>query len=308
VPLRDDPSAVVTRPRQGTGRHVAPRVRVAATAALLAAGAALVPGTAVAGSGTSSSAGGVTFVETPTIDSVACKRRCASHGRLQGGSTVRISGRSLSDVTEAVFHGGSGTKDDMRTSARPRGARRLDVRVPRRALSGPVSVRTSASVESQPTSAIDILPPLPPEALASKSHVFPVRGAHDYGGEGAQFGSGRAGHGHQGHDVFAACGTPLVAARGGKVQFRGYHGAAGHHVVIDGDGTGMDYAYMHLEQRSPFRAGDRVGTGQQIGTVGDSGNARGCHLHFELWTAPGWYDGGRPVDPLRALKAWDAWS
>jgi murein DD-endopeptidase MepM/ murein hydrolase activator NlpD len=42
--------------------------------------------------------------------------------------------------------------------------------------------------------------------------------------------------------------------------------------------------------------------------VGDSGNAQGCHLHFELWGAPGWYDGGDPFDPLPALQAWDSWS
>jgi murein DD-endopeptidase MepM/ murein hydrolase activator NlpD len=139
-------------------------------------------------------------------------------------------------------------------------------------------------------------------------NIFPVRGAHDFGGEGAEFGAGRAGHSHQGHDVFAKCGTRMVAARGGRVKFKQYHAAAGHYLVIDGDGTDVDYAYMHLDQPSPFGEGDRVYTGQTIGAVGDSGNARGCHLHFELWSAPGWYDGGEPFDPLPSLTAWDSWS
>jgi murein DD-endopeptidase MepM/ murein hydrolase activator NlpD len=139
-------------------------------------------------------------------------------------------------------------------------------------------------------------------------NIFPVRGRHDFGEEGAQFGSGRAGHSHQGHDVFAKCGTRMVAARGGTVKFKQYHGAAGHYIVIDGDGTDVDYAYMHLDQPSPFGAGDRVYTGQTIGAVGDSGNARGCHLHFELWGPPGWYDGGEAFDPLPSLQAWDSWS
>jgi murein DD-endopeptidase MepM/ murein hydrolase activator NlpD len=139
-------------------------------------------------------------------------------------------------------------------------------------------------------------------------HVFPVRGRHDYGGPGAGFGSGRAGHSHQGHDVFARCGTRMVAARGGIVKFKQYHSAAGHYLVIDGDNTSIDYAYMHLVSASPFRAGDHVDTGQTIGQVGESGNARGCHLHFEMWSAPGWYDGGRPFDPLPHLQAWDSWS
>lgn len=137
-------------------------------------------------------------------------------------------------------------------------------------------------------------------------HVFPVRGRHDYGGAGARFGADRGGRLHRGQDVFAACGTPLVAAQGGTVEYAGWHDAAGHYVVITGAQSGEDYVYMHMTQRATLRAGDRVATGQQIGTVGESGNARGCHLHFELWTAPGWYKGGDPYDPLPRLRAWDA--
>jgi hypothetical protein len=146
------------------------------------------------------------------------------------------------------------------------------------------------------------------DAFDLYDHVFPVRGRHDYGDEGARFGTGRAGHSHQGHDVFASCGTRLLAARGGRVKFEQYHAAAGHYLVIDGAGTDVDYAYMHLAEPSPFQPGDRVYTGQRIGSVGESGNAHGCHLHFELWGAPGWYAGGEPFDPLPALQAWDSWS
>ena len=139
-------------------------------------------------------------------------------------------------------------------------------------------------------------------------HQFPVRGRHNYGGTGARFGAGRGGRSHQGHDVFARCGTPMVAARGGLVKFRGYHRAAGNYMVIDGAGTAYDYAYMHLAEPTPFEEGDLVYTGQRIGAVGETGNARGCHLHFEIWGPPGWYDGGRPVNPLPALQAWDSYS
>jgi murein DD-endopeptidase MepM/ murein hydrolase activator NlpD len=135
--------------------------------------------------------------------------------------------------------------------------------------------------------------------------MFPVQGAHDYGSGGAHFGAGRAGHSHQGQDVFAACGTPLVVARGGTVKFSGFHSAAGYYVVIDGKGTGTDYAYMHLREQAGVQVGDTVFTGQELGAVGETGNARGCHLHFEEWTTPGWYDGGSPVDPLPDLRRWD---
>jgi len=143
------------------------------------------------------------------------------------------------------------------------------------------------------------------ESVSLYGHVFPVRGKHDFGGAGAHFGAGRTGHSHQGQDVFAACGTPLVAARAGKVKFAGFHSAAGYYVVIDGKGTDADYAYMHLRERAAVQVGDRVYTGQDLGEVGETGNARGCHLHFEMWSGPGWYDGGRPFDPLADLKRWD---
>jgi murein DD-endopeptidase MepM/ murein hydrolase activator NlpD len=143
------------------------------------------------------------------------------------------------------------------------------------------------------------------DAFDFYGHFFPVRGRHNYGEEGARFGAGRSGHSHQGQDVMAACGTKLVAAQGGTVKYAAYQGNAGNYLVIHGvDGT--DNAYMHLAQPSPFSEGDKVFTGQQIGVVGDTGDATACHLHFEIWPAPGWYDGGQPIDPLPALQAWDA--
>ena len=75
--------------------------------------------------------------------------------------------------------------------------------------------------------------------------------------------------------------------------------------MIDGKGTGTDNAYMHLRQRAAVQVGDAVYTGQELGEVGETGDAVGCHLHFEEWTAPGWYNGGRPIDPLPDLKRWD---
>jgi len=135
---------------------------------------------------------------------------------------------------------------------------------------------------------------------------FPIRGRHDYG-DG--IGAARSGHSHQGQDVFARCGTPLVAARGGRVQWKAYHSSAGYYLVIDGKKTGRDYAYMHLKKRSRLHRGERVRTGQKIGKVGESGNAVGCHLHMEEWTAPGWYEGGHFSRAItRHLKRWDRWS
>jgi murein DD-endopeptidase MepM/ murein hydrolase activator NlpD len=144
--------------------------------------------------------------------------------------------------------------------------------------------------------------------FAFYGYAFPILGAHEYGMSAGRFGAGRTGHTHQGQDVMAACGTPLVAARGGIVQYAGYQGAAGNYLVIDGRGTGYDFMYAHLAEPSPLHTGDTVRTGQPIGIVGETGDAQGCHLHFEMWSPPGWYEGGSPFDPLPYLEKWDAYS
>jgi len=153
-------------------------------------------------------------------------------------------------------------------------------------------------------------PPAPaaksaPGSFLFQRHIFPIRGAHSFGTGAAAFGGGR---GHQGQDTFAKCGTPLVAARGGVVKYSGYQSAAGNYVVIDADGDDRDQSYMHLRDPASVRKGDRVYTGQQFGVVGSTGSSTACHLHFEMWSAPGWYDGGAPSDPLALLQAWDVYS
>lgn len=139
-------------------------------------------------------------------------------------------------------------------------------------------------------------------------YAFPVLGKHEFELGAGRFGAPRSGHTHQGQDVGAACGTPLVAARGGQVQYAGYQSAAGNYLVIDGRGTGFDFMYAHLAEPSPLHTGETVRTGQPIGIVGDTGDATGCHLHFEMWTPPGWYEGGEPIDPLPYLEKWDKYS
>jgi murein DD-endopeptidase MepM/ murein hydrolase activator NlpD len=146
------------------------------------------------------------------------------------------------------------------------------------------------------------------DAFDLRPALFPIKGKHNYGQSGARFGAGRAGHTHQGQDVMAACGVPLIAARGGTVKAKAYHAAAGNYVVIDTAASGIDQAYMHLAAPSGYAVGDKVRTGDQIGVVGSTGSSTACHLHFEEWSAPGWYTGGKPFDPLADLRAWDAYS
>ena len=77
-------------------------------------------------------------------------------------------------------------------------------------------------------------------------HKFPIRGKHTYG-DGRRRAARRP---HPpGPGRVRGLRLPLEAARGGKVQFKGYHGAAGNYIVIDGKKTGRDYVYMHLKQQ-----------------------------------------------------------
>jgi murein DD-endopeptidase MepM/ murein hydrolase activator NlpD len=147
--------------------------------------------------------------------------------------------------------------------------------------------------------------PSAPPPPAAGSFVFPVQGAHNYGSTGARFGAGRGGRVHQGQDVFAACGTPLVSVTNTKVMFSGFQRLAGNYVVLRYKRMRHDYMYAHMATPALVTKGTKLAPGQQVGTVGDTGNASGCHLHFELWKRPGWYRGGRAIDPLNALLAWD---
>ena len=137
-------------------------------------------------------------------------------------------------------------------------------------------------------------------------HRFPLAGPFSYG-DG--FGVPRAGHRHQGQDLAAAEGTPVVAPRGGVVAAVQYQaGGAGHYLVLDGEGEDFDYVFMHLRAGSvAVGDGQRVRTGQRLADVGSTGASSGPHLHFEIWAGP-WYAGGHPIDPLPPLRAWDTWS
>ncbi|HEX2358781.1 MAG TPA: M23 family metallopeptidase [Solirubrobacterales bacterium] len=139
--------------------------------------------------------------------------------------------------------------------------------------------------------------------FALLGHIFPVRGPHGTRGPVGEFGAARnGGRVHQGFDVTAACGTRLVAARGGTVVRRRFDARLdGNFVVIAGRKEGRTYRYSHLLSASPLDRGERVRTGELVGRVGQTGNARStpCHLHFEL------RQGKRFLDPKPYLLAWD---
>ena len=112
----------------------------------------------------------------------------------------------------------------------------------------------------------------------------------------ARFGmsGGMWSNGHTGLDFATASGTPIVAVANGVITETGSAGAYGNQTIQTlADGTEIWYCHQTTISVQP---GDTVTAGQQIGTVGTTGNSTGPHLHLEV--RPG---GGDPVDPFQAL-------
>ena len=130
--------------------------------------------------------------------------------------------------------------------------------------------------------------------------VFPVEAAPDYGAGDAGFGAGRSGHLHEGQDLFAPAGTPLVAAREGVVVETGDDGGRGNYIAIYTAERRQTYVYMHMQRPARLRPGSRVAAGDPVGRVGCTGSCWGDHLHFEVRLGRG--PQARPVDPLPLLK------
>lgn len=106
------------------------------------------------------------------------------------------------------------------------------------------------------------------------------------GGSGSDF--------HLGNDLAAAEGTVIYAAADGVVRSAGVHNSYGNYVrVLHADGDETLYAHM---QYIFVRSGQPVRAGEVLGTVGETGNATGPHLHFEILHQ------GIRYDPSRALQ------
>jgi murein DD-endopeptidase MepM/ murein hydrolase activator NlpD len=124
---------------------------------------------------------------------------------------------------------------------------------------------------------------LPPEG----STAFPVRGPVVYGTGEARYGADRGGRMHEGQDLFARAGTPLVAIRKAKVLEAGDGGGRGNYVALYSAAANETYVYMHMLEPAQVRPGQALRAGQRVGKVGCTGSCWGDHLHFELRTGRG---------------------
>jgi secretion/DNA translocation related TadE-like protein len=111
-----------------------------------------------------------------------------------------------------------------------------------------------------------------------------------FGDSGPAWSSGS----HTGLDFAAPAGTPVLASAGGRVREAGPAGPYGNLVAVDHGGVITYYAHLFRIVVGP---GELVRTGQQVGSVGSTGNATGPHLHFEVRVA------GVPRDPAAFLSA-----
>jgi murein DD-endopeptidase MepM/ murein hydrolase activator NlpD len=129
--------------------------------------------------------------------------------------------------------------------------------------------------------------------LQINGYVCPVRGPHHFTDD---FGDPRpGGRRHQGNDILSPYGTPVVAVTTGIIKTN-YSRNGGISLYLEGT-DGNEYFYAH-NSRNVAGTGQRVSTGEVIGYVGNTGDARGgpTHVHFERHP-----DGGPAVDPYPFL-------
>ena len=99
---------------------------------------------------------------------------------------------------------------------------------------------------------------------------------------------------HEGLDIAAERGTPVVGAGAGVVVRAEAAGDYGNLVVVD-HGGGLETRYAHLDGID-VEVGSHIDAGQRLGTVGDTGKSTGPHLHFEVRRH------GRAENPLRVVS------
>ena len=135
-----------------------------------------------------------------------------------------------------------------------------------------------------------------------RAHVHPVEGRVSYGEAAAHFGYNRGDHVHEGQDVFAPVGTPVLAVADGVVIEAGGGDARGNYVAIYEPRARRTYVYLHMEAAALVKPGHRVRAGQPVGRLGCTGSCFGPHLHFEVRQGRG--SQRHAIDPLPLLRRW----
>ncbi|MGB2783520.1 MAG: LysM peptidoglycan-binding domain-containing M23 family metallopeptidase, partial [Atribacterota bacterium] len=136
------------------------------------------------------------------------------------------------------------------------------------------------------------IPNIPGARSNISNFIWPVRGriTSPYG---TRVISGRKDF-HAGIDIGGTTGTSIVAAESGLVSYTGYMRGYGNIIILSHNG-GYSTVYAH-NSVNLVKKGQNVKKGSVIARMGNTGNATGTHLHFEIRS------GGNPVNPLSYLK------
>lgn len=109
---------------------------------------------------------------------------------------------------------------------------------------------------------------------------------------------------HKGIDFNASCKDPIYAIADGVVTHDGPEGGWGNSVVID-HGNGLTSRSAHMPNGGKWaKAGTKVKAGEQIGTVGSTGNSSGCHLHLDTLIDGEFHDPGLILADMGVLLVW----
>jgi len=219
----------------------------------------------------------------PAITAVAAKARTKR-------ATTEVGSDTADAAESATGTQIPGLAPDAALAARLRAAQARNATpppapAPAAAAPGPMPVGT-------PTIASYAVPP-------GVTHVFPVEGGaaftDDWGG------ARPGGKTHQGIDLFAATGTPIIAVSDAVLFKVGWNAVGGWRMWLR-DRWGNEFYLAHLSAYSPAaREGATVRAGTVIGFVGNTGDAKSTppHLHFEIHPS-----GGSAVPPFPYVSAW----
>jgi murein DD-endopeptidase MepM/ murein hydrolase activator NlpD len=130
--------------------------------------------------------------------------------------------------------------------------------------------------------------------------AFPVQAQVGYGESGARYGTDRGGRMHEGQDVFAPAGAPLVAMYDSEVVEEGNGGGRGNYVALWSPSVKRTFVYLHMQSASRVNTSEKVKAGERVGELGCTGSCFGDHLHLEARTGKG--ANGAPNDPMPYLS------
>jgi murein DD-endopeptidase MepM/ murein hydrolase activator NlpD len=218
----------------------------------------------------------------------AAKRRATSHTRRLAAATVSVIS-SRTEEARVVRNELVSSRDSLAAARRLKGSALSNARETREEYLEEVEALAAQSEELAAAirNAQARVGSAGTGAPSAAGFIWPVNGAVVSG-----YGM-RWGRLHEGIDITASTGTPILAAAAGTVIYAGWLGGYGNLVVVD-HGNGLATAYAHASA-TLASVGQSVAQGETIALVGSTGNSSGPHLHFEVRV------NGVAVDPLLYL-------